>query len=761
MNNRFLLFLWTLALGLVLIFGDLPAVCAQESDTDEFTLEEITVTAEKRAENVQKVPIAMEVITGDMMIEMGKNNIDEILRDISNVIINQSSDGMRIALRGLANSEGTQRGMTVSTPTVAINVDGAYNASNLAGQNLFDIERVEVLMGPQSTMYSSNSPGGIINVVTAAPKTDKFSVSGSIEYGNYNLLNTQASVNVPVIQDKVALRAAINLTKRDSYIEGADSTTAEDTKSARIKALYQPSDILSFTLTGNWSKRGGGGGMGGSVKPFDYQDGYWYTISDLNSPGTRDGKVTDPWTASGADISNATWDSTSKGLSAEMVLNMGFASLTVVPSYSKEDSSSFEPVTVGRGADAEELDANRTQERIQKSVEARMTSSSDFTLFTWIVGGTVYKGEETRGNDYVDPDDFDEYNTNDQNSKAFFANITYPITDRFRATGGYRRSWDTVDNTEAAQEAMGQTNLVSTNSQEYSKPDYKVGVEYDVSENTMVYADRNSSYRVSGMATGDQPPERLVAYTVGSKNRFLNNKLQMNASVFYYKYKDKKASVGRYYGDYTETEIGWDMEDNTTELDGIIGTIDPDTGEEHVFTISDGKSQNWGNFRSYGLDISTSAIITSKDRLNLSVSYLNTKWTDLYFHFEYYNVFPDEDYSGQEGIYSPNWSANATYEHNFNLWNGGTLTGTLSAQYQSEFLLAWKPSWQPFTYQEPHTIWDISFSYAHPDGRWTLNAYTKNIFNYAVKTSFMDMGGAAVMMVGSPRTYGGIFSFRF
>jgi iron complex outermembrane recepter protein len=158
--------------GLMFVFGDAFILCAQEAKSDEFTLEEITVTAQKRAENQQKVAIPMDVISGEQLAEMGKTNVDDILGGISNVLINKSSDGMRVSVRGLTETDIPFMDLHATTPQVAINVDGAYNSSNRSGTNLFDVERVEVLYGPQSTMYASNSPGGIVNVVTAAPKTD-------------------------------------------------------------------------------------------------------------------------------------------------------------------------------------------------------------------------------------------------------------------------------------------------------------------------------------------------------------------------------------------------------------------------------------------------------------------------------------------------------------------------------------------------------------------------------------------------------------
>jgi iron complex outermembrane receptor protein len=108
MAKKVMLFLWVvMTLGLVL--GDMPCAWAEDDDLDEFTLEEITVTAQKREENQQKVPIAMEVISGDQLVEQGLDNVDEILYEISNVMINTGMDGMRVTLRGISDEEATSR----------------------------------------------------------------------------------------------------------------------------------------------------------------------------------------------------------------------------------------------------------------------------------------------------------------------------------------------------------------------------------------------------------------------------------------------------------------------------------------------------------------------------------------------------------------------------------------------------------------------------------------------------------------------------
>jgi iron complex outermembrane recepter protein len=224
-----------LIVGLMFVFGDAFFVCAQETKSEEFTLEEITVTAQKRAENQQKVAISMEVISSADIKELGKTNLDEILTNVSSAIVQKAADGYRISLRGISDDSSASFGQSMATPTVAINTDGVYSNRKDTGSSLYDVERVEVLYGPQSTMYSSASPGGIVNVVTASPKLDRYEVSGSIESGSYSLLNLQGALNVPVAE-QVALRASVQSSKRDGYLTGGGDN--ENSKSARLRALY-------------------------------------------------------------------------------------------------------------------------------------------------------------------------------------------------------------------------------------------------------------------------------------------------------------------------------------------------------------------------------------------------------------------------------------------------------------------------------------------------------------------------------------------
>jgi iron complex outermembrane recepter protein len=773
MSKRSFHVILALIVGLMFVFGDAFLLCAQEANSEEFTLEEITVTAQKRAEDQQKVPIAMDVITGDRLTEMGKTNVNDILTGISTVMVNNSTDGMRVSIRGLTEYEEPSNGMHASMPAVAINIDGAYNSSSSAGQNLFDIERVEVLYGPQSTMYASTSPGGIVNVVTAAPKTDKYSANASIEAGNFGLKNIQFAGNAPIVKDLLAMRLAAQVYNRDPFVSGS-SDIATDTKSARLKTLFQPNDNFSATVTVNYTKRTNGGQLGGQVQIFDYQDGHWYTSGGGMGATvwTKDGKVTDPWKAGAESAGPGRYpsgpnqgDQTTKGITGEIDWDTGIGNLSVVPQYSKSNEADH-----GNYTDLGEQWTVWTEMKgTQKGVEARMTSSADF-FFKWIAGFNYYKSNESRSQTYNEPGATNQTFILSSENKAAFANVTYPFTDKFRGNAGYRRTWDKAASIMKPSLGMG------TEGQNYSKPDYSFGIEYDLAENSMLYANYSTSYRMwfhsNNQGPRTMPPEQLKSYSVGVKNRFLQNTLQLNASAYYYNYANKMAEMT------DEGRIGQDAvvyEDELADPDGNpVDVNGNDVYGEHVqITGMSGQDPwygQWGAFSTIGADVSAEWLATSKDRVTLNISYLDAKWSDLtiVYYWQKASAYggghfwstDGKNYDGVTNTYSPKWTITASYEHNFMLGSYGILLPHIDAQYKSSYIMDPKTTNYPMAYQEPYYIYNGSVTFTHSSGIWSLNAYVKNATNYAAKTFWVRLQSSN-FGINDPRIYGAILSVKF
>jgi iron complex outermembrane receptor protein len=223
--------------------------------------------------------------------------------------------------------------------------------------------------------------------------------------------------------------------------------------------------------------------------------------------------------------------------------------------------------------------------------------------------------------------------------------------------------------------------------------------------------------------------EKLNAYTVGSKNRFFNNRLQVNASGYLYNYNDFHAMHSQ--------------------------VIAPDTG------LPDDGAQTQADAVMYGADIQTTAILSGKDTLNLSVSYLNTEFKDLVFDW-YSEELEDTDWTGKEMTFSPNWTISGNYKHIFDLPDGSTVSARIEARYQTSFITSiieevGGVDYTGFRYQEAHVMADFSAAYSNPDGKWTLTGYVKNITNYAEKRSLIQQ----TLNISAPRTYGAVLSARF
>jgi iron complex outermembrane recepter protein len=754
--------------GLMFVLTEVVCVYAQETKADEFTLEEITVTASKRSEDQQKVAIAMDVISSDQIKELGKNNIDEILSGVSNTIIEKSRDGYRIAIRGITDSSQPFHGMSTAQPAVAVNTDGVYSNRKDTVAGLFDIDRVEVLYGPQSTMYSSNSPGGIVNVVTAQPKLDQYSFSGVLEAGNYGLLHTEGAVNAPM-GNKIALRASFYTLNRGSYV--TNSSDKSDTKSGRLRALFQPSDKLSFTLTGEYS--------------IDKSAGFSGVTAFANQKD-----VSNPWTGIIQETHSSN-NQPSQKVTGQINWDAGIGSLSVVPSYTVRHGHATEVFPNLSGSSYENFYTK--QNAREKAMETRLSSSSDFFM-KWILGVNLYKGidAQKRDSEAFHDTGVGEWSNRGmtQKSTAVYGNITYPVTDIFRLTAGYRKSWDkTIQHDQGMNGARpGQTGadanglIYQDTTTTYStggRPDYKFGFEYDLGKNSMTYGDYSTSFRVNQMPGGAPPmnvapnytppadagstqasdPEILKAYTIGIKNRFLENKLQVNLAAYYYDYKNYSA------GNNNLRVWVYDLNHNNVEDSSAPGATTSEIYEEPY-------SNGVGNGRMIGVDMSSTMLITQNDQVNLSVSYLNSKWTNLKMIYYYdwtlklvggvaTEVYKKgADYTGKPMMSSPPWTVNLSYDHSFNLSNGGVLRTTVSAKIRSDFRLSWADEDYPYNFQEGYHMEDFQAVYNSPEGHWSLSGFVKNIENYAEKRMYMS-GMSPILTIGDPRTFGGVLSVKF
>jgi len=813
MNKKLLIL--SLGISLILFMSDIPQIFAQESDTDEFTLEEITVTAQKREMNVQKTPVSIQAVTADQLAEEAKQRLDEIMQGVVGVSSQGSQVGTDFYMRGIGTGNFGPPTGGLDQAAVAVMIDGVYqNRGEVVRGGTLDMQRVEIMRGTQSTTLGGSSLAGAVSLVSNSPVFE-YEGSGSLELGNYHLISTQGVLNVP-LSDSQALRFAYSTDKRDGYIgSGAGDS---DLTNARIKYRLQATEALEILFTYNHQDIGGNGVDTGVLT----YDGYWEGYNAANaanynttmgSPpmfGHLAGKSYEdrdnPWDDGypAGEYPNDPYRNTKiNQYSAEVRWDLGIGALTMIPSYQTAHFKSNEQPR-GNSFRSE----NRRQET--KQFDMQLASASDSSI-AWL-GGVYYYDTNWSGSIKTTAFNYEacvgppgspspnQYNwcwsNNDPNTQTTYAaygNMTYPILDNLRLNAGLRYTKD-EKSTRSSQgdypgTAAGPNSAYvygDTNEQTWKAATYRVGPEYDVTEQMMLYALYATGYQPGtfaggpGKTTGKQSLEQ---WTVGLKSRWFDKKLQVNLEGFQSTYHNRPLDGGLSF--YT---ANWNDYNTTTQCGSGMGpdalpySYDPVNG---YACYSSGQGVTIPEMSSQGADLSINWVITEADRLDASTEYLHsvqrtpqmpvtedyfvtTAGMPAEFAATFYQglVAVANSYDGLTLQNSPSWSANASYSHMFTLPSGSTLTPKLNLEYKGTY---WSMGGGPnadianhdFADQDAYTLLNVYVNWASSDGQFNVNAYVKNIQNKPILTNVGSEAGYKTVSLAPPRTFGLVFNARF
>src|ERR1700722_8844076 len=250
----------------IMLAGSAPAAIAQSTGG----IETVVVTAQKRSENIQKVPIAISAFTQkDLKAEQVASGPD-LVKEVPNLTFSKTNfTGYNIQIRGI----GTQAISVTTDPAVAIAFNNIpFIRNHFFEQEFFDVEDVEVLRGPQGTLYGRNAPAGVVNIVSAKP-TDEYQAYASVDVGNYGERRLEGMVNIPIVGDRLDLRAAGEWTKRDGYSFNAETGQAIDGRdlwSGRMTLQFKPLERLKADLI--WEHFGEDDNRARSVKQLCEKD---------------------------------------------------------------------------------------------------------------------------------------------------------------------------------------------------------------------------------------------------------------------------------------------------------------------------------------------------------------------------------------------------------------------------------------------------------------------------------------------------------
>jgi iron complex outermembrane receptor protein len=660
-------------------------------------MQEVIVTAQKRSESVQRVAAAVSVVDSAKLTNAGVTDLTTVSNLASGLSITPVRTQAFIFIRGV--------GQTLTSPNadaaVAVNLNGVYLPAEIAGTAFFDVDRVEILRGPQGTLYGRNSTGGVVNIASRMPG-DKYGVDGFVEVGNYNRFQVVGGVNIPLTDD-FRSRTAVTVVKHDGYFNNGEDD--QDSYAVRQTFVWTPSDRTKITAVGSYGKDGG---IGNVLQNIPFQE-----------CGERCATFNPQ--ALGYGYSAKTYEG-SLQVSHQLNDTLG---LTYIGGYNRLNLRTVNSIFTGPP-----LGPLRIDERIEsQSHEGRLNIS--LPRLQGIVGLYYYDqssyyrqdAQPTAAQRLINP-----FNGDGEGS-AVFGQATYTLTDALRLTAGLRYSHNekSISGFNSTYNAAGAQILLRpfAGSTSLNRTDWKVGVEYDLAPAVMLYGNVSTGFSPGGFSTGPavvgQLPAAqfkevtLLAYAGGVKSRVLDNRLTLNLEGFYYDYDNYQVSAR-----------------------------DLLTAQNLVF--------NAAKATVYGAQLDANARPTDHDTLSFSATYLHAVADTL--------RTPGAIFDGFDLPYSPKWTVNAFYQHAFDVGSDGAqIRGSINFKYASGRWALYTHA--PGFYIKSNTHTDLNLGYYAPDDRWSIQAFVRNAEDELVKTSCGNaIPGLAGCFFEPPRTYGLTLSFK-
>lgn len=723
---------------------------ASESVGSNLMLEEVKVTAQKREESLQDVPLSVAAVSGDKLDEAGIENVEDLTTLVPNLHLTETGISTQLRVRGIGsdNSQGFEQ-------SVGMYIDGVYHGrAQLFRAPFFDLERVEVLRGPQSTLFGKNSIAGALNLTTAKPTEE---LEGQLS-ASYEFEHEQQELNGVIsgpITDELRGRLALRTYQDEGYIWNDYKSRWEaeqDEQAARATLDWTPTDKLSFMLMAEQSEfevygrqfeitldqpnENTGLTYGeylqlfSGISPENYESDLDY-VRHTNAPETSDNNVSKTILTTNYELGDNT--------------------LTLVSGWLEFDY--YEQCDCDYTA-ANVFTVDLEEDYEQFSQEIRITSPGGETV-DWLAGAFYQEWDQT----YRDVFEIDENsvlipalsvaaptlptgmiaNTGDikdfqQSSEtwAVFAQGTWNISPQWHLTLGGRyteedksaqKTMNIIDietgeplnnpmlglmflNIFKAETEQGPGGHDVSGSRSEKKFTPLVTLEYDLSQNTMLYGSYTKGFKAGGFDPRSNnksyfefDEESAEAYELGAKSTFAGGRGEVNLAL--------------YRTDYEDLQI--------SQFDGGVG-----------FNVGNAEET-----RVQGLELDGRWLLHER----LSASY-GVAWLDFeYLSFENGNCYADEpgardhdddpstpatcDYTGREGVYTPDYTVNLTLDYNQPVFNNWMLLGSLDVQQIDEQ--------QVHTNLDPQGTIDaqtlVSARLALDGGNWTLALLGKNLLD--------------------------------
>lgn len=690
-------------------------VMAQETAGSEgpaAAVEDIVVTAQRREQRLQDVPLAVSAFSMESLEDGKVESLLNLDGKVPNVVlapVGAYPFASAFYIRGLGYADVESS----FEPSVGVELDGVYLSRNVgAVQDFFDIGGVTILRGPQGTLYGRNTIGGVVSVQSRRPSFD-FGARAQATFGSNGRQELRAGVEGALIEDQLAGKFSFLTKTYDGYIKNYDGRDmgAQDVTSMRGALLWTPTASFDATLIVDYTKDKGTG------TAFENASLPSMVLPGFGEPADTDG---DPFLSHvGDDIFS---DLEALGVTLNANWNLGPVKLTSITGYRKTDT---EVLSDFDGTPTPFMTVHRDETHDQFSQELRLASNTDGPL-TYVVGayymtqeydiatgqfGTVF-GSPTAGSTI--------YTQQKADSWAVFGQADYEVLPGLTVTAGGRYSKE--------EKTFTTQPLFYPNAEtfEASFDDFspKVGVSYKWSDTLMTYAQYSRGFRAGGfngragsfLAVGPYDSETVDSYEVGVKSDLFNRRLRLNAAVFTSDYQDMQQSVQQL----------------------IPGTL-----------INQTLVANVGAATISGFEAEATALLTDVFTISASVGYLDASYDEFMADLGDGLGVIDRTYLPMP--YAPKWSNSVTFNYKDD-FDFGRVTAQASVRHMTDMYTSFSTlnATTDLTMRQSNTVVDGSLSLELPDGRWRVSLWGKNLTDELVINNTFGVGNLLASRVYQP-----------
>ncbi len=729
--------LWSVAFAVLALTGTAHAETDARPTPDEGAnqIEVITVTARKRAEPIQTTPVSVTALDA---AQIGKLFVHD-LADLDHQAPNFTIEGVGAIHRNAAviysrgvGYAGVDQGQD---PAVGVSVNGVFSTRNIGAlSNMSDVETVEILRGPQGTLFGKNTIGGVINITTRKPG-DVFAIDGFARYGNYGRQDYFFATDLPLTDTFGARFSFLSQDSEGPYHNAykpppgsppvPQHLGGDDIKTLRGTLVWQPTSEFDATFVGTYmdDQSPSVGGQNGSVPTDALSAFFGHPGYDYRTPGLPYPPGPNKPYAVFRNFPSGDHQETT-ALSLNMRYHAEGFDLVSVTGYEEDTNDSL--------SDYDNTELNFFQSKFslsnkEISQEVRIESTGSSAL-QWVMGG-IYSNRRWTGTQlfyslFPTLDNHIDYARQHDDAWAVFGQAEYNITDALQLEAGVRYTDETKDIYRIpSHDASLPTPNPFIHKDTWTETTYRAGVNYQFGEDKMVYATYSTGFVAGGYNTRvdtnfltAQPysPEKVKAWEIGLKSDWLEHRLRANIAAFINKYDDLQ-----------------------------VGAFIPGGGLQQTIV-------NNAFEKAKGVELELTALPIENLLLSAAVGYLDAYYTSFEADVKGTGV---ADFSYLDVPRAPKWTGRLAASYNFMLNGHGTLTPNVSYSYEDSHytdLTNIAPG-----YQKAYGIWDASLTYEAPSGLWTLSAYGKNLNDELHRLSAVPSSGYFTQLYfANPRTYG-------